>query len=84
MTFYVEKKDYGHALTCAEELKNRYQRVFEKNSPQMAWIYFHLATLQHLLGNQKEAVNFAQLRLAVISKVRSTQTSTSKHPIQPK
>ena len=75
MSFYVEKKEHSNALTCAEELKNRYLRVFEKNSPQVAWIYFHLATLHHLLGNQKEATNYAQLRLAVISKVRSTHAA---------
>ena len=80
MSFYVEKKDYSHSLTCAEELKNRYLRAYEKNSPQMAWIYYHLATLHHLVGNQKEAVNFAQLRLSIISKVLAVQHSTSKLP----
>lgn len=79
MSFYVEKKEYSNALTCADELKARYLRVFEKNAPQMAWIYFHLATLHHLIGNQKEAVNYAQLRLAIISKVGSTHAALQDH-----
>ena len=70
MSLYTEKKDLKGALICAEELHERFLRVYDKQSPQLAWIYHQLSTLYSANKEQKEAVSFAQLRFAIISKVR--------------
>lgn len=71
-TMHAERQDFKNALICAQELEDRYLRVYDKNSPQMAWIYYHLCTLHYANGEHKDALNYAQLRLALISKVTAS------------
>jgi hypothetical protein len=68
---YAERQDFKNSLICAQELEDRYLRIYDKNSPQMVWIYHHLCTLHYANSEFKDALNYAQLRLAIISKVTS-------------
>jgi hypothetical protein len=79
-----EKKDLKGALVCAKELLARYLRVFDKSSPHLTWIYYHLATLHSANEEQKEAVGYAQQRLAIISKVIHHLHSFARLPNQPR
>lgn len=75
---YAEKKDYKSALVCAEEIYTRYLRVYDKNHPEMSWVYYSLATYHLFNQEYKEATNYAQLRLAIISKVGGCLTQQYK------
>jgi prolyl oligopeptidase PreP (S9A serine peptidase family) len=83
-TLYAERQDLKNALFCAQELEDRYLRVYDKNHPQMVWIYYHLCTLHYANGEFKDALNYAQLRLALISKVICELPSTLRRQTQPK
>lgn len=75
---YSEKKDYKSALVCAEEIHLRFLRVYDKNHPEMSWVYYSLATYHLLNQDHKEATNYAHLRLAIISKVDKSVTQHFK------
>lgn len=79
---YLERKDPKSALICIEEVERRYLALYDKNSFQMAWVYSHLAVVNALCQNKKEAIGFAQARLAIVSKVDFSDSSISKTPTQ--